>query len=179
MEFKPLAGYENDYLINNKGCLKSLWGNFRFKPTYGYVNKKGYVRITITDKNLGKQRNCAAHRLVALTFIPNPENKPFVNHINGVKTDNRVENLEWCTSSENELHSYRVLGKSPSKTGLGKFGEKHPNHRKIQVFKDGLLIDTVSGLIETCRKYGLEQSAVCLVCQGKRHTHRGYSFKYL
>ena len=56
----------------------------------------------------GKTKEFKAHRLVALMFIPNPYNKPQINHINGRKEDNRVENLEWCTNSENQIHSYRT-----------------------------------------------------------------------
>ncbi len=71
------------------------------------IHHTGYLRVTINKKYY------SIHRLVAEKYIPNPNNKPQVNHINGIKTDNRVENLEWVTRSENQIHSYRVLKVKP------------------------------------------------------------------
>ncbi len=73
----------------------------------GYKNKRWYMAICVNVG--GKQRTLAIHRLVALTHIPNPDNLPMINHKNWITDDNRVENLEWCTAKENNLHKFRVL----------------------------------------------------------------------
>lgn len=92
-----------DYQISNFGNLKSMkWGKEKIlKPE---MDRNGYLRYSLSNNNLTKRY--LSHRLVLTAFVPNPENKPCVNHINGIKTDNRVENLEWVTYSENRLHSH-------------------------------------------------------------------------
>lgn len=85
--------------------------------TYGRILKQqtgtgGYLRVCLCKDNVKETKT--VHRLVADAFIQNPERKPEVNHKNGIRTDNTVENLEWVSRSENELHAYRVLGKTPN-----------------------------------------------------------------
>lgn len=108
--YKPIPGFENKYLASNDGCILSL----RYRKTKRKqhlrlsLNTTGYLKVDLQG------RSYLVSRLVALTFIPNPKKKPFVNHKNGDYIDNRVSNLEWSTHSENMKHSYNVLGNKSS-----------------------------------------------------------------
>lgn len=108
-EWIKVIGYE-DYMVSNTGKLKRK--ERILKPDYN----KGYFRYTLCKNNQTKR--FLAHRLIAICFIQNPNDKGFVNHIDGDKLNNHVTNLEWCTSSENEIHSYNRLGKINSQRKL-------------------------------------------------------------
>lgn len=108
-EWRSIPGYPG-YMASDDGQIKS----FR-REEAGYVLKQhkatnGYMRVRLKGEN-GKANCAGVHRFVAMAFIPNPDHLPEVNHKNGNKTDNRVSNLEWCTSSQNQLHAYKELGK--------------------------------------------------------------------
>lgn len=104
--WKPIIGYEWMYEISNMWRVKTLYF-WKEKIRKNCISKELYAMVWLKINKLEKK--ISVHRLVAIAFIPNPENKEQVNHINWIRTDNRVENLEWCTGSENCLHKYRVL----------------------------------------------------------------------
>ncbi len=103
MDWHPIPGYETRYLASLCGQIFSL----KTRRVMRSSNHKGYRKINLFSAN--GRKTLFVHRLVGLAWIKNPLNKPQINHKNGVKTDNRAENLEWCTMSENCLHRYRVL----------------------------------------------------------------------
>lgn len=124
--WKEIKGYDGLYEVSNFGSVKSidrlvihsngLIFNYKGNNLKQECVKNNYRRVTLSKNN--KQKRFHVHRLVALHFIPNPKNKPCVNHIDGDTSNNYVANLEWCTHSENEKHSYDVLGKINSNRKL-------------------------------------------------------------
>lgn len=123
--WKDIKGYEGKYQVSNLGNVKSLLDkqlNKREKILKPSFNDKGYLRVYLSKES--KKATKTIHRLVAETFIPNLENKKTVNHIDGNKTNNRVDNLEWLSNTENQRHAWE-LG---LKKGLK--GDKNPMYGK-------------------------------------------------
>ena len=130
MQFRKLKSLKFLYEINEMGILRNVKSK---KIIKGYTERNGYVRVKIENKCLGGIIRTTLHRLVAEAFLPNPHNLPEVNHINSVRNDNRVENLEWCTHSENMKHSYNQgLTMPHSLTALASYYYKSGKGKSIQ-----------------------------------------------
>lgn len=107
MQSATILGYDGKYTIFSNGTVRRNPSKFRRKTIFLKPKKDNYYRVTLWNKEGAKAYSI--HRLVAIYFIPNPNNLPWVNHIDGNTYNNDVSNLEWCTPTENEVHSIKVL----------------------------------------------------------------------
>lgn len=173
--WEDIEDYKGVYQISCLGRLKSFkYGKTKIlKPQ---LDKKGYYRIRLYLNGYTINTH-AVHRLVAIAFIPNPENKPTVNHKKGIKTDNRASELEWATYSENNLHSYRELNRK--RTCLNKLGKDHPRSKSVLQFaEDGNFINEHGSQREASRKTKIKQAGISAACLDKRKSAGGYIWKF-
>ena len=177
-QWKPIKGYEGLYEVSNLGRVKRLegkcktkGGNLRTVPEKILKfnsDKQGYKIVDLCKD--GTEKYFKVHRLVAFAFIPNPENKPYINHIDCNPSNNCVTNLEWCTPKENIQYAQQ-LGR------LNGHGVKNnKNSRPVIAIKDG--VETYyASQAEVKRQLGI--SNCYMVCQGKYKQIKGYTFKYV
>ena len=170
--WKDIPGFENLYQVSNLGRVKSLP-----KPTNNQFSMKeiilkpvkfsnGYLNVNLKGKFIG------VHRLVALTFLENKNNLPIVNHKDGNKTNNNINNLEWCTASENLSHAY--------KTGLKIATSNHLKKKILQYDKKRNFIKEWESTKEIEKELKIYHSAISNCCKNKLHynTAGGFKWKY-
>lgn len=175
--WKDVVNYEGLYQISNLGRVRSL---DRYVRTISNSVRriKGVVMTNCFDGNYyhvilhknGSKKVSLVHRLVACAFVDNPDNLPFVNHIDGNKLNNASTNLEWCTASENTKHAFRV--------GLCKPITSH--YRGVKAFRldNGSFVGEYRSQHEAARSLGLNVAHVCSVLRGRSKHTCGYYFEY-
>lgn len=154
-------GVETDYSVSTEGVVRKDTTNYILSQS----SQQDYKFVTLLIA--GKQKRMRVHRMVAETFLDNPEKKPYVNHINGNRGDNNVENLEWVTPSENTQHAVE--------TGLFVSGRARP---VIQYNLDGMQMATFESASEAARQTGGSQSKITMCCRRQRQTANDYQWRY-
>lgn len=157
-----VPGYEGKYEAHGRGLIRNAVTKRVLRPA---LIKVGYLTVVLC-KNSNDHKTFYVHRIIGKIFLTTPQ-KEMINHIDGIKTNNHISNLEWATRSENEKHAYKI-------------GLKHtPNPAKRTIQKDmqGNVIAVFASTWEA-QKNGFSSSKVSDVCNGKGISHRGYKWEY-
>lgn len=162
-QWKPVLGYEEFYLVSNLGRVKSLHKNIIMNPTLH--KKTGYYQVGLRKPN-AKRKTVSVHRIVAEVFCKRDKDKNVVNHLNGNKTDNRSENLEWTTKSENEKHAVS-LGLRSDCVGERNFSNK------LKEFQVKIIIENPDNKTqkELAEDFNVTQSCISNIMTGKAWSH--------
>lgn len=150
-----------NYSVSDDGRVK----NDITQKELSQRTQQGYKHVGLTINK--KPKSCRVHRLVAIAFIPNPDDKPYVNHINGVRSDNRVENLEWVTPAENTQHAVSIGLMKPTR-----------EREVIQYSLDGEKIKVYCSINEAARQTNSLVEKIVQCCQYQRKTHNNFQWRY-
>lgn len=190
-EWKPVIGYEASYRVSNLGKVKSIDRTINVNGIYRFVkgrvlktqlSKTGYEKVVLHSKN--KAETLLVHRLVALAFIPNHNQSFEIDHIDGVKTNNKLENLEWVSRSVNIKRAFNngLKGVGANQRNFIKELGKSSNKELVQLSIDGNYIKTWHSLTEASKSLNINPSSISMVCnQSGLHTRYkagGYKWKY-
>lgn len=178
MIWKPIKGFKS-YQISNTGLIK------RANKILSPFNNQGYLRILLHEGD--KHQKKLVHRLVAEAFIPNPDNKPQINHIDLDKKNNHVDNLEWVTNKENVAHAIKHIPerRKQLKQDMSKIGKKHGRQNGINSSKpinqydlEGKLINTFESARDAHRQLGYSYKVISKCCNGNSKTYKGFIWKF-
>jgi hypothetical protein len=195
IEWKKAIGY-NSYSVSDTGLVRN---DTTGKVMRGGLTKDGYHHVKLTREKR-KSKYVLTHRIVAMAFIPNPDNKPQVNHKDGIKTNNKVENLEWVTNLENSWHLWNVLGRTVSeetrkRISISKrnpneetrrhiseaqkrrkmFLSRNNNAKRVVRIEDRKIYDTMK---EAAMEIGIDYRLISATCHKNQHTAGGYHWMF-
>lgn len=172
--WKDISGFDGKYRVSNLGRVMTLWGTKKANNILKITQfSNGYSRVVLYKDGKGYEK--LVHRLVAEAFIPNPNNYPCVNHKNENKTDNRVENLEWCTYGYN--NSYNGKAQRVKKIQRDK-GCIYGGRPVFQMTLDGEIINRFETISEAKRQTGITAIDHCCRNTPRFQTAGGFKWKY-